>query len=155
MAYWLFKSEPDCYGIQHLAAEPKQTTRWDGIRNFQARNLLRDQVAPGDTVLFYHSRCKLMGIAGTATVVSKAYPDPLQFDPDSDYYDAKSTPENPRWFCVDIQLQQVFDHVIGLETIKSIQALESMVLRKQSRLSIQPVTAQEFKTLMQLKNSAP
>ncbi|MDO6746011.1 EVE domain-containing protein [Gilvimarinus sp. 1_MG-2023] len=153
MPYWLFKSEPDCYGIQHLAAEPRQTTRWDGIRNYQARNLLRDQIAKDDTVLFYHSRCKAMGIVGTAKVVSGAYPDPLQFDSSSSYFDGKSCLETPRWFSVDIQLQEVFAQVISMQTIKYIQALDNMVLRKQSRLSVQPVTEQEFKILIQLKNS--
>ncbi|MDO3385109.1 EVE domain-containing protein [Gilvimarinus sp. SDUM040013] len=150
MAYWLFKSEPDCYGIDHLAAEPKQTTRWDGVRNFQARNLLRDKIVRDDTVLFYHSRCKAIGIVGAAVVVSDAYPDPLQFDPQSPYYDAKSTQSKPRWYSIDIKLQRVFNRPILLDTIKQIQALESMALRKQSRLSVQPVTAQEFNTLMQL-----
>lgn len=154
MAYWLFKSEPDAYSIQDLAAEPEQTTRWDGIRNYQARNLLREQVALNDTVLFYHSRCKRPGIVGTATVVSKPYPDPLQFDPDSAYYDAKASPDKPRWFCLDIKLRQVFDRPITLAAIKATQALESMVLRKQSRLSVQPVTEQQFATLMQLHNLA-
>ena len=143
--YWLFKAEPHIYGIDHLAAAPKKTGRWDGIRNYQARNFLRDQVALGDEVFIYHSSCKHVGIVGTATVVKTAYPDPTQFNPESDYYDPKSTADNPRWVSVDIQLTKVFPRIIPLSEIKAQAALENMVLVKQSRLSIQPVTAAEWK----------
>ena len=143
--YWLFKAEPHIYGIDHLAAAPKKTGRWDGIRNYQARNFLRDQVALGDEVFIYHSSCKHVGIVGTATVVKTAYPDPTQFNPESDYYDPKSTADNPRWVSVDIQLTKVFPRIIPLSEIKAQAALENMVLVKQSRLSTQPVTAAEWK----------
>lgn len=145
--YWLFKAEPHVYGIDHLAAEPNKTGRWDGIRNYQARNFLRDQVKPGDEVFIYHSSCKNLGIVGIATVVKAAYPDPTQFDPKSTYYDPKSTMENPRWVSVDIQLTKVFPRLISLAEIKAQPLLENMVLFKQSRLSTQPVTADEWKTV--------
>lgn len=148
--YWLFKAEPHIYGIDHLAAAPNKTGRWDGIRNYQARNFLRDQVQTGDEVFIYHSSCKNVGIVGTAKVVKTAYPDPTQFNPESDYYDPKSTPENPRWVSVDIQLTKIFPRLIPLAEIKAQSALENMVLVKQSRLSTQPVTADEWKFISSL-----
>ncbi len=148
--YWLFKAEPHIYGIDHLAAAPNKTGRWDGIRNYQARNFLRDQVALNDDVFIYHSSCKNVGIVGTAKVVKTAYPDPTQFNPESDYYDPKSTPENPRWVSVDIKLTKVFPRLITLAEIKAQPSLENMVLVKQSRLSTQPVTAAEWAFIMSL-----
>lgn len=142
--YWLFKAEPHIYGIDHLNAAPQKTGRWDGIRNYQARNFLRDQVQLGDEVLIYHSSCKNIGIVGTAKVVKTAYPDPTQFNPESDYYDPKSTPENPRWVSVDIQVTKTFTRLIPLAEIKAQPALENMVLVKQGRLSTQPVTKAEW-----------
>lgn len=149
--YWLFKAEPHVYGIDHLAAEPNKTGRWDGIRNYQARNFLRDQVALNDEVFIYHSSCKNVGIVGTAKVVKTAYPDPTQFNPESDYYDPKSTQENPRWVSVDIKLTKVFSRLIPLAEIKAQPQLENMVLVKQSRLSTQPVTAEEWKLIIDLQ----
>lgn len=146
--YWLFKAEPHIYGIDHLAAAPDKTGRWDGIRNYQARNFLRDQVALNDEVFIYHSSCKNVGIVGTAKVVKTAYPDPTQFNPESDYYDPKSTTENPRWVSVDIKLTKVFPRLISLAEIKAQPSLENMVLVKQSRLSTQPVTADEWKFII-------
>lgn len=148
--YWLFKAEPHIYGLDHLAAEPNKTGRWDGIRNYQARNFLRDQVKAGDEVFIYHSSCKNVGIVGTAKVVKTGYPDPTQFNPESDYYDPKSTPENPRWVSVDIQLTKTFPRLIPLAEIKEKPELENMVLVKQSRLSTQPVTAGEWKFINEL-----
>ena len=142
--YWLFKAEPHIYGIDHLAAEPNKTGRWDGIRNYQARNFLRDQVSLNDEVFIYHSSCKNVGIVGTAKIVKTAYPDPTQFNPESDYYDPKSTQENPRWVSVDIKLTKIFPRLISLAEIKAQPQLENMVLVKQSRLSTQPVTAEEW-----------
>lgn len=148
--YWLFKAEPHIYGIDHLAAAPNKTGRWDGIRNYQARNFLRDQIALNDEVFIYHSSCKNVGIVGTAKVVKTAYPDPTQFNPESDYYDPKSTPENPRWVSVDIKLTNVFSRLISLAEIKAQSSLENMVLVKQSRLSTQPVAADEWKIINKL-----
>lgn len=148
--YWLFKAEPHIYGIDHLNAAPKKIGRWDGIRNYQARNFLRDQVAIGDEVFIYHSSCKNVGIVGTAKVVKAAYPDPTQFNPESDYYDPKSTPENPRWVSVDIQATQTFSRIISLTEIKAQSSLENMVLVKQSRLSTQPVTKAEWEFILKM-----
>lgn len=154
--YWLFKAEPDVYGIEHLAAETRKIGRWDGIRNYQARNFLRDQVALGDKVFIYHSHCKIPGIVGSAKVVKTAYPDPTQFDPDSHYYDPKATPANPRWVSVDIELEEIFAELISLAKIKQCaltthEALGEMVLLRQARLSVQPVKATEWKTIQQLR----
>ena len=148
--YWLFKAEPHIYGIEHLAAAPKKTGRWDGIRNYQARNFLRDQVKLNDDVFIYHSSCKNVGIVGIAEVVKTAYPDPTQFNPESVYYDPKSTQENPRWVSVDIKLTQVFPKIISLAEIKAQSALSDMVLVKQSRLSTQLVTKAEWDFILKL-----
>ncbi len=148
--YWLFKAEPHIYGIEHLAAAPDKIGRWDGIRNYQARNFLRDQVALNDEVFIYHSSCKNVGIVGTAKIVKTAYPDPTQFNPESDYYDPKSTHENPRWVSVDIQLQKTFPRILLLAELKQQLALQDMVLLKQSRLSTQPVTKAEWKFILSL-----
>ncbi|MBB5211367.1 EVE domain-containing protein [Microbulbifer hydrolyticus] len=150
MNYWLFKSEPDEYSLDDLRSEPGHIGRWDGIRNYQARNFLRDRVQQGDGVLFYHSACKVPAVVGTARVVRAAYPDPAQFDPESKYFDPKASPENPRWFCVDIEWQSAFARPVALKEIKQNPALEEMVLVKQGRLSIQPVTADEWSLLRRL-----
>jgi len=150
MNYWLFKSEPHVYGIDQLAAEPGGTGRWDGIRNYQARNLLRDAVAAGDRVLFYHSSCPVPGVAGTARVARAAYPDPSQFDGASRYFDAKATPAHPRWFCVDLTFEEKFPRLVPLRALKSEPALADMVLLHQGRLSIQPVSAGEWAAILAL-----
>lgn len=150
MNYWLFKSEPDAYSIDDLKNETDSIGRWDGIRNYQARNMLRDDIKVGDQVLFYHSSCKDVGVAGTAIVVSEPYPDPLQFDPESKYYDPKSQQDNPRWVCLDIQYQKTSKRFLPLKEIKQNSELENMVLVNRSRLSIQPVTDFEWQTIMKL-----
>lgn len=150
--YWLFKAEPDVYGISHLAKAPNKIGRWDGIRNYQARNFLRDQVKVNDEVFIYHSGIKNPAIVGTATIVKAAYPDPLQFDPQSDYFDAKASIDNPRWVSVDIKLKEVFSHEIYLTAIKQQSALGDMALLRQPRLSIQPVTHAEWTTIMHMHN---
>ena len=150
MTYWLFKSEPAEYGIDHLAAETQKTTCWHGIRNYQARNLLRDDTSPNDLVLFYHSSCKPTAVVGIAEITTHAYPDPTQFDASSPYYDVKSTKDNPRWFCVDIQLQKKFAHPVELAHIKQNPKLENMVLLKQGRLSIQRVQETEFNEIKKM-----
>lgn len=148
--YWLFKAEPHIYGIEHLVAEPNKTGRWDGIRNYQARNFLRDHIALNDEIFIYHSSCKNVGIVGTAKVVKTAYPDPTQFNPESNYYDPKATHGNPRWVSVDIEATKVFPRLIPLAEIKAQPALENMVLVKQARLSTQPVTKEEWKIINDL-----
>ena len=150
MNYWLFKSEPDAYSINDLKNEPNGTGRWDGIRNYQARNLLRDEVKVGDLVLFYHSSCKDVGVVGVAEVTSAPYPDPLQFDPESNYYDIKSQPEAPRWVCLDIQYKKHTGAFLSLQKIKQTPELADMVLVKRGRLSIQPVTENEWQYIMKV-----
>tara|TARA_R110002073_G_scaffold56343_1_gene143546 strand:- start:354 stop:839 length:486 start_codon:yes stop_codon:yes gene_type:complete len=148
--YWLFKSEPDEFGIDHLAAAPRQTTRWDGIRNYQARNNLRDGVKKGDRVLFYHSSCKQVGIAGTMEVVRAAYPDPAQFDPDSQYCDPKSSPQDPRWFCVDVRLLEKYPAVIPTKILKAEAGTSDLAIFRQGRLSIAPVSASQWQAVQAL-----
>lgn len=148
--YWLFKSEPAEFGIADLAGAPGGTASWDGIRNYQARNHLRDGVAPGDGVLIYHSSCKVPGVAGTAEVVSAPYPDPAQFDPESPYFDPKSPADHPRWFCVDIRHRQTFADVIPAGRLKAMAELADMVLFRQGRLSVQPVSQREWESILAL-----
>ncbi|MFG0335971.1 MAG: EVE domain-containing protein [Maioricimonas sp. JB049] len=149
--YWLFKSEPSSYSIDDLAAEPDRTTFWDGVRNYQARNMLRDDVQVGDRVLFYHSNARPMAIAGTCEVVKAAYPDHTAFAPDDHHYDPKSDPDNPTWFMVDVKLIQKFDTPVTRDMLKECDDLtDMMVLKRGSRLSIQPVTAAEWKVIHKL-----
>ena len=150
MNYWLFKSEPDEYSIDDLAAESSGTGCWNGIRNYQARNILRDQVRKNDRVFIYHSSCKVPGIAGIAKVTRTAYPDPAQFDMNSPYYNAKSSSEQPRWVCVDIAFVKKFDDVVSLKTLKAEAGLADMVLLKQGRLSVQPVTSEQWQLILSL-----
>jgi predicted RNA-binding protein with PUA-like domain len=144
------KSEPDVFGIDHLERSPDATTSWGGVRNYQARNLLRDEIAVGDRVLFYHSSCKTPGVVGTASVVRAAYPDPLQFDPGSEYHDPASSPDRPRWYAVDVRLERKFDRLVSLAELRETAGLEQMVLLRRSRLSVQPVTAVEWERITRL-----
>lgn len=149
--HWLFKSEPDSYSIDDLAREKKQTTFWNGVRNYQARNLLRDEMQVGDRVLFYHSSTDPPAIVGLAKIVKAGYPDHTALDPKSDYYDQKATAENPRWYMVDIQLERKFDKPLALEQLRGVAALKGMeLLRRGSRLSVQPVTKTEFDAIVKL-----
>ncbi len=149
MNYWLFKTEPDEFSIQQLASSPNHTARWDGIRNYQARNFLRDRVQAGDLVLIYHGKIKQAGVVGTAQVVSPAYADPAQFDAGSPYYDPKSSGSAPRWFCIDIQWQDTFVEPVLLDWIKEQHELSNMMLLKQGRLSVQLVTEPESRCILQ------
>lgn len=145
MNYWLMKSEPDEFGIEHLRDRPNQTEPWDGVRNYQARNMLRDQMQVGDLAFFYHSNCRPPGIVGIMEIVRAGYPDPTQFDPESDYYDPKSDPDNPRWYLVDVKFQRQFSRMITLEELKSQpQLTELAVVRRGNRLSICPVSKAEW-----------
>jgi len=151
MAYWLFKSEPNCYSFANLKAEPTGSTGWDGVRNFQARNMLRDQVNVGDHVLFYHSNAEPPGIAGIAEVVEAGHPDPTAFEPDSEHYDPKSDPSKPVWYQVSIRAVKAIEPPLSLPFLRTIPGLEKMeLLRKGSRLSIQPVTDDEWETVLSL-----
>lgn len=143
--YWLFKSEPDAFSIDDLAAMPGRRDHWDGIRNYQARNLMRDKMKKGDLGFFYHSSCKVPGIVGIVEVVRESYPDHTAHDPKANYHDPKSTVENPRWFMVDVKLKSRFKEVITLKSLKDIASLEGMMLlKKGSRLSVQPVDAEHW-----------
>ena len=149
--YWLFKSEPDCFSIDDLAKAKKQTTFWDGVRNYQARNFLRDEIKAGDGVLFYHSIADPMVIAGTAEVVREGYPDHTAFDAKSDHYDEKSDPDDPTWFMVDIKLTQKFAKPLTREELSKDKVTAGMMLLKRgSRLSIQPVTPEEWQAVHKL-----
>ena len=144
------KSEPDVFSIETL--KQKKTSGWDGVRNYQARNYMRDEMKKDDMILFYHSSCEVPGVAGLARVLVESHPDPTQFDAKSDYYDPKATIEVPRWFMVEVEFVEEFDRVITLSEIKAQKKLEKMPLvQKGSRLSINPVTKIEFETILKMK----
>ncbi len=149
--YWLFKSEPEAYSITDLSRERTKTTFWDGVRNYQARNLLRDTIKLGDRVLFYHSNADPLQIVGTAEVVRTGYPDHTAFDPQDHHYDPKSKTDQPTWFMVDVRLLQVFSKPVTRDELKACAELgDMMVLRRGARLSIQPVTAVEWQAVHRL-----
>ena len=148
MNYWLFKSEPTTYGIDHLAQD--KVTAWTGVRNYQARNFMRDRMRAGDRGLFYHSSCEVPGIAGLVEIVRAAYPDETQYDRKSRYYDAGAARDEPRWFNVDLKFVKK-TRVIGLPELRGQKALQKMqVLQRGNRLSITPVTAAEWECIQQL-----
>ena len=149
-SYWLVKSEPGAYSWADLLSEEDQTAEWDGVRNYQARNILRDQMKVGDGVLFYHSNAKPMAVVGTAVVVREGYPDDTAWDPDSEHPDPKSTPDKPIWYMVDIKAEAKLTRQVSLEEIKSTPGLGDMVLVNRSRLSVQPVKAEEFRIIIDL-----
>ena len=147
--YWLFKSEPDVYGIDQL--ERDGSTFWDGVRNYQARNLLRDEILLDDGVLFYHSNAKPMAVAGIAKVTKEGYPDHTQFDPKDKHYDEGSDPADPRWYMVDIGFVQKFAAPVTRDELKAQPSLEEMMLlQRGSRLSVQPVSKAEWKAVLKL-----
>ena len=150
--YWLFKSEPTSYSFADLMSEPDRTAEWDGVRNYQARNFLRDEIKQGDGVLFYHSSTKPMAVIGTAVVVREGYPDDTAWDPSSEHPDPKSTPDNPIWYMVDIKAEQEFSSPVTLPEIKSTPGLEDMVLVNRSRLSVQPVRREEWEIIVAVGN---
>lgn len=142
--YWLLKSEPTTYSFRDLANEVNHTAEWDGVRNYQARNILRDEMKIGDGVLFYHSNVNPSVVVGTAVVVREGYPDHTAWDPKSDHPDPKSSPENPIWYMVDIKAEKMFPNQVSLAEIKSTIELQNMTLVKNSRLSVQPVSLDEW-----------
>ncbi len=151
MNYWLFKSEPDAFSIDDLKAMKGKKDHWDGIRNYQARNLMRDDMKKGDLGFFYHSSCKVPGIVGIVEVVHEAYPDFTALDPESKYHDPKASEDNPRWVMVDVKFKQKFDKVLTLDFLRTVDELSDMVLlRKGSRLSIQPVTQEQWMMVLDL-----
>ena len=148
--YWLMKTEPSCFSIDDLAAAPEQTAMWDGVRNYQARNFMRNDMRPGDLVLFYHSVSN-PGIVGLAEVVSVAYPDPTQWDPENEHFDPTSPADAPRWDVVDIRLVRRFSKSLPLTFLRTCPELAAMeLLRKGSRLSIQPVRKEEYEAILAL-----
>ena len=153
MNYWLLKSEPSVFGIDDLAARPEQTEPWDGVRNYQARNLLRDRMCRGDQAFFYHSNTEKPGIVGIVEIVREGYPDDTAFDPGNKYYDPRSTPANPRWYRVDVELVRQFERMITLAELKehAEQLGDLALLRRGNRLSVLPVTAEQWDFILGLE----
>jgi predicted RNA-binding protein with PUA-like domain len=154
MRYWLMKSEPETFSLDDLAARPGRTEPWDGVRNYQARNMMRDAMRPGDQVFFYHSNCAVPGIVGIAEIAGEPRPDPTAFDPESRYHDPKSTPENPRWYLVDVRYVRHLRRIIPLAELKTHAAgvLNGLPLvRRGNRLSIMPVTPEQWAFIYSLE----
>jgi len=151
MRHWLLKTEPSVFSFDDLLQSPKQTTGWNGIRNYQARNFLRDQMEEGDRVLIYHSSADPPAVAGLAEVVRAGYPDPTQFDPKDDHYDPESTPTAPRWYQVDVKAVRKLPRPVSLEEIRRTKALAKMPLvQRGQRLSVQPVGAEEYELIVRM-----
>ncbi len=149
MAYWLMKSEPDEFSIDDLKSRPGRREPWDGVRNYQARNMLRDEMKKGDQAFFYHSNCDTPGIVGIVRIAREGYPDPTAFDPEDDHFDPKSDPDNPRWYLVEVEFVRKLDRVITLAELKAEPALENMPLtRRGNRLSVMPVTEAEWEHIL-------
>lgn len=152
MNYWLLKSEPDVFGIKHLQARPRQIEPWDGVRNYQARNILRDETKVGDQAFFYHSSCAVPGIVGIVEIVRAGYPDDTARNPESKYYDPKSTPEKPIWYRVDVKFVRELARPITLQELKDQPPLHGMrLLQRGNRLSVMPVSPQEWKFILSLE----
>ncbi len=152
MNYWLLKSEPTAFSIDDLVARPQQTDHWDGVRNYQARNFMRDQMRRGDRAFFYHSNCKEPGVVAIVEISREAYPDTTGFDPKSPHFDRKSNAANPKWFMVDVRLVRRLRRLIRLEEIKRNPALGGMALvQRGSRLSVMPVTAAQWKAILRME----
>lgn len=152
MSFWLMKSEPEAFSIDDLQTRSGQTEPWDGVRNYQARNFMRDDMQEGDQVFFYHSNCAEPGIVGIMEVVGKSYPDPTAFDPQSRYFDASSSPAQPRWFLVDVKYLRHTRRTISLAELKEHDFLENMPLvQKGNRLSIIPVTKEQWDYILRLE----
>jgi len=152
--HWLLKSEPTTFSIDDLASSPQRTVAWDGVRNYQARNMLRDSMKKGDLAFFYHSSCDVPGVAGIVRVVKEGYPDPTAFDPKHHHYDADSRPDDPRWYCVDVKLVRKLQRVISLDALRKYargSLSELALLRRGNRLSVMPVTASEWNFILALE----
>lgn len=155
MAYWLMKSEPDTYSIDDLAAQRKKTDHWDGIRNYQARNFIRDDMKKGDLALFYHSNCESPAVVGVVEIVREAYPDHTAFDPNEKYFDPKSDPDNPRWLMVDVKFRKKFRQPVTLKAMKSEKKLGDMrLVQRGNRLSIMPVEKAEWTHILRMADEA-
>lgn len=153
--YWLFKSEESCYPIDALKNAPNSTDSWDGVRNYQARNILRDEVKKGDGVLFHHSSGNPTGVAGTCVVTRAAFPDETALDPNEQHFDPKATAEDPRWVAVEVQFKKKFKNTVPLAELKQTPGLENMMVTKRGmRLSIQPVTKSEWDIVLKMASAA-
>jgi len=153
MNYWLLKSEPDAFSIDDLRNMPGKKDHWDGIRNYQARNMMRDDMKKGDMAFFYHSSCPVPGIVGTVEIVREAYDDFTALDPKSNYYDPKASEDNPRWCMVDVKYRKKFKEIITLAALKQNKKLGAMtLLKKGNRLSIMPVSAKEWTAILAMSN---
>lgn len=154
--YWLVKTEPDSFSIDDLAKSPQQTTCWSGVRNYQARNFMRDGMKLGERVLFYHSSCEPPCVVGVAVVAREAYPDSTAWDKKDSHFDPKASPENPIWQMVDLKLEEKFSRAITLDELRKLPALKQMeLLKRGSRLSVQPVTKDEFEAILKLAHRQP
>lgn len=152
MNYWLMKSEPSTFSIDDLKSRPDKTEPWDGVRNYQARNFMRDDMKKGDQVFFYHSNCAEPGIVGLATVASASYPDPTAFDPEDSHYDPRSDADKPRWYLVDVKYKRKLKRTITLQELKQHHMLVDMkLLQKGNRLSIMPVTKRQWDYILSLE----
>jgi predicted RNA-binding protein with PUA-like domain len=150
--HWLMKSEPGSYSIDDLARDGR--TSWEGVRNYQARNFMRDEMRPGDGVLFYHSNANPPGVAGLARISRAGYPDPTARDPDSRYFDPAASDEDPRWFMVDLEFVTRFEALVPLSALRDAPGLEEMLVNKKSRLSVQPVTVREFAIVKEMRTDS-
>lgn len=152
MQFWLMKSEPDVFGIEHLYAQKRKTDHWDGIRNYQARNFMRDEMKNGDLAFFYHSNCDEPGIVGIMEIVKEAYVDHTQFDSNEKYFDPKSTPDKPRWMMVDVKFKEKLKQTITLKELKANPKLKDMrLVQKGNRLSIMPITKKEWHIINEMR----
>lgn len=152
MHHWLMKSEPDVFGIDDLKRMPKQTDKWEGVRNYQVRNMMRDDMQPGDLAFFYHSNCREPGIVGIMKIVRGGYPDHTAFEPEAKYYDPKSDPGKPRWYMVDVRFVRKLKRTITLTELKTHAALSDLaLLRRGNRLSVIPVTAEQWAYILDLE----
>jgi predicted RNA-binding protein with PUA-like domain len=154
MNHWLFKSEPDTFGIEMLRKAPKQTAAWDGVRNYQARNMLRDSIKKGDLAFFYHSSCAVPGIAGIISITRGGYPDATAFDPKHHHYDPDSKRDSPRWYVVDVKLVREFDRIITLDELRAHaekKLKDFVLLRRGNRLSVMPVTNKDWDFILTLE----
>lgn len=155
MNYWLMKSEPDAFGLDDLAARPDRTEPWDGVRNYQARNMMRDAMRPGDHILFYHSNCTMPGVVGIAEVASETYPDSTAFDPEAKYFDPKSDPEKPRWYLVEVRYVRHLKRTISLAELKAHAEgplAGFPLVRNGNRLSVMPVTSEQWDFILGLES---
>jgi predicted RNA-binding protein with PUA-like domain len=155
MRYWMMKCEPKAYSIEDLKNAPMQTTTWEGVRNYQARNMIRDEIKKGDLSFFYYSNVKTPGVMGIMEITKEGYPDDTAWNPEHKYYDPVSTPDNPRWYQVDVKLVEIFPMVISLSDLRNVpQLMDLWILRKGNRLSVTPVSENHWNEVLSLRNTS-